>query len=301
MSIRQELAPTLLLRSLGLRAAGPLLNALAYLGELGLLALAAVRELVRPSHSGPRLGPALIRQLDGLFLQGLPLVGLIHIGLGSFLAMQAYFGATFTEASGAVVGLGLIRNVAPMLTGFTLAGLLSVRIAAELGGGIRPGLDDDPTLVPDRLVRLGREPDQRVTPDPARVVLVRVASAMLAGPILTLWGAAIGTGIGCLIARAMLAVSPGIYFGMILQMIQFRDAVGLILKGLIYPGVACLLACHEALRAGSRREVDRKAPPAFRAMVLSVLAILFVNFTWFNLAYLSGHPFGPSVVAPSGR
>ena len=33
---------------------------------------------------------------------GLPMVGLVHVGLGSFLAMQAYFGATFMDG----IGLG---------------------------------------------------------------------------------------------------------------------------------------------------------------------------------------------------
>ena len=48
---------------------------------------------------------------------GLPLVGLVHVGMGSFLSMQAYFGATFMDGIGPVTGVGLIRNLAPLLTG----------------------------------------------------------------------------------------------------------------------------------------------------------------------------------------
>ncbi len=63
---------------------------------------------------------------------GIPLVAVVHVGIGSFLAMQSYFGGTFVEGTGAVVGVGLIRNVAPLMACLTLTGLLAARITSEL-------------------------------------------------------------------------------------------------------------------------------------------------------------------------
>src|SRR5262249_48883820 len=160
-------------RRLGLAGSG--LAAVGYLGGLAILGLEAVGSMFSIRRK-PKLVPAVLRSTDELIGQAFLLIALIHVSFGSFLSMQAYFGPTFTQASGAVVGVGMVRNVAPMLTGFTLAGLLAARIA-------------------------GSRSDAEATDDPARLVLVRVLGAMIAGPILTLWGAAVGTVIGALVCK----------------------------------------------------------------------------------------------------
>ena len=178
---------------------------------------------------------------------GVPLVGLIHVSFGSFLAMQAYFGATFSEAAGAVVGLGLIRNVAPLLTGFILVGLIAAKIPADLRGGIRPGLDDRWSL-PDRDVAQGVRPMRRPSPEVGRVALARVLGAAVAGPVLTTFGAAVGTTMGLLVSRSMLGQSPAIFLGKIAEMLQPVDVAGLIVKGAAFAGMAALIATYEGLR-----------------------------------------------------
>ena len=111
------------------------LGALAYLGGVTILLLAALASPARKANrSSVRFYPAFCAQLDWLLAFGLPLVGLAHVGMGSFLAMQAYFGATFVEATGPVVGVGLIRNMAPLLTGLVLAAMQATRTIAELKG-----------------------------------------------------------------------------------------------------------------------------------------------------------------------
>lgn len=284
--------------ALPLRALGMAVGIVAYLGEIGILAGSAARSIVRPQGWAPRFRPAIVRRLDELLLVGIPLVGLIHVGFGSFLSMQAYYGATFTSAAGAVVGLGLFRNVAPMLTGFALAGLAAVRITAELGGPIRPGIDEDPADIPDRDVALGLAEDPRTPPDPARLVLVRVVASMLVGPILVAWGATVGTLIGSLVCSSMLGLPMSLYYGSIRQMIQPADAMGVLFKGMVYAGLATLIACQEALRSRRLGEEGRPAGahPAIRAVLISIVAILAVNLSWFNLVYMSGSPFGPPVL-----
>ena len=107
------------------------LGIVCYLGRVAILASTTF-------WSG---GPALffvrgrdVPQLDRLLGMGLPSVALVHVGLGSFLSMQAYFGATFVDGIGPVVGVGLIRNLAPLMVGFILAGLVAARYVAEFRG-----------------------------------------------------------------------------------------------------------------------------------------------------------------------
>lgn len=90
----------------------PGLGLLADLGGIAGLALKAAGSIFRRGGGPPLLG-AVAGHASWMIGMGLPLVALVHLSMGSFLAMQAFFGATFTEAAGPVVGLGLLRNLAP--------------------------------------------------------------------------------------------------------------------------------------------------------------------------------------------
>ena len=267
------------------------LGLIADLGGMAILLVSALAAPLRGRRETTPLVRVALAQAGWMLAMGIPLVGLIHMSLGSFLAMQAYFGATFTEAAGIVVGLGLIRNIAPLMTGFVLAGLIGVKVTAELRGGTRPGLDDDRS-VPDRDVERGISSDLRPSPSPGRVALGRLLGAAVAGPVLSLWGVAIGCLMGLVAARSMLGQSTETFLGKIVERLDPIDVLGLVAKGGLFAGASALIAAYEGLRPESRG-----GPDAYRAVVRSVFVILFLNFTWFNLVYLGSNPFGPDVVA----
>jgi phospholipid/cholesterol/gamma-HCH transport system permease protein len=269
---------------------GPITRLLAELGALAFLALGAARAVVRPRRPAPRLVPAVTRILDDLLVRGLPLVALIGVSLGAFLTMQAYFSATFRDAAGAVVGVGLLRNLAPLVTGFVLAGMLAGRIVPELRRPSRVGLDDDPRRVPDRDVARGRRPDDRVEPEPARLAAARIAAAAIAGPILAVWLAAAGLAMGMLVALSKLGVAPGAFANTLLAILEPRDVAGLLVKAALFGAVGALFACREGLREDAPRDPARDA---WRAVLLATLAVMLINNLWFSLNYLAGSPYGP--------
>ena len=59
-------------------------------------------------------------------------MALVHVAIGSFLALQAYYGSTFVDGTGAVVGVGLLRNLGGIMSGMTFAGILAARMIPEL-------------------------------------------------------------------------------------------------------------------------------------------------------------------------
>jgi len=272
----------------------PMVRALAYLGGVPIAACDALRALVRPRTRSPKLRSIVARRFEENLTLGVPVIVLAHVPLGSFLAMQAFFSATFTEAVGAVVGLGLLRNMATMMTGLTLAGLLAARYVPELRNRPAAGLDDTPEAVPDRDVRRGLAADPRGEDDPGRLVLARVLAAAIAGPVLSLIGVAVGAGIGMLVAKGLLHVAPAIFVGKFLEMLRPVDVLGLVVKGVLFATIAALAACAEGLRDDGP---DRLATPAAvcRAACVAIFGILFVNGSWFTLAYRSGDPFGPLI------
>ncbi len=277
-----------------------ILDVVHYLGGMGMLAGSAARSAVRPRGGPPPLATAIARQLDTTLRFGLPLVAIVHVGLGSFLAMQAYFGATFLDGIGPVVGVGLVRNIAPLMSGMLLAGLLAARHTPELRGPRRDVLDYEPGWLPDRPVAPGVESDPRPPIEPARLAASRLAAAILAGPILGVWGALVGISVGYGVAVGMLKVSTPGFFDMFLQMLWVRDVVGVFLKGMVFGGIAAWFACYEGLKRPLGVTPDPASTPgvAVRVACFAGLAILVINSAWFLLFYHAGPAFGPTVLAP---
>jgi phospholipid/cholesterol/gamma-HCH transport system permease protein len=268
------------------------LAVVSYLGALATLSASAARSIVRPREGSPAFGPAVARQLAWMLGMGMPLVALVHVGQGSFLSMQAYFGGTFVDGTGAVVGVGLIRNSAPMMTGMVLAGLLAVRTTSELRGRSRVGLDAEPGWVPDR------EADATTGPDPARLAAVRIVAAVVAGPVLCLWAIAVGMVVGWQVAETMLGVSTHTFFSMFSDMLWYRDVIGVAIKGTAYAIFAAVFACHEGLRGPATPDPASVPSAAFRAACLAIVAILVLNSGWFLLVYHAGPAFGPTLLEP---
>ncbi len=269
------------------------LAVVSYLGGLGTLLTSAVRSLVRPTPTAAPIGPAIARQLAWLFGAGLPMVALSHIGLGSFLSMQSYYGATFAEGTGAVVGVGLIRNITALMTGLTMAGLLAALVTPELRAGGRREFEDA-----SRAFDLDEsEPES----DPGRSTAIRIGAGLVAGPILSLWGVVIGTLVGWRVASKLVGVTSDVFFSMFVEMVWVRDLWGLVLKGMIFGLLAALFACHEGLRPSQGRGPSATSLAACRAACLAGVAILTVNSSWFLLFYHAGPAFGPTLLAPPAR
>jgi len=276
------------------------LAGLSYFGGLAGLLAATARSTFRPSDVPIRR--LVNAQLAWMLALGAPLVALVHVGLGSFLSMQSYFGGTFVEGTGAVVGVGLLRNMAPLMACLTLAGLVAARVTPELRAARRAAdapVDDRPGFL-ERTAG-GARPAAAAPPRPTgdRAVAARVLAAALAGPLLTLWGALVGTAVGFQVSRTLLGVSSHTFFHMFWEMVWFRDVIGVVVKGLAFGLFAGLFACHEGLRPSGGDDLGAVSSAACRAACFTGVAILAINSGWFLLVYHAGPVFGPTLLAPA--
>src|SRR5271166_3764106 len=120
------------------------IGVLSYLGGVAALMISAALSLITFSRDDdlPGFWTVFKEELWWLLLMGTPLVGLVHVAMGSFLSMQAYFGSTFLDGTGAVVGVGLLRNLATLMTGLTVSGLIACRlVSGRLGLGRGPATE----------------------------------------------------------------------------------------------------------------------------------------------------------------
>ncbi len=273
------------------------LTSLAYLGGLAFLFASAFR-VVTKRPTATRTG-SLVGELAWMLRLGLPLVAVVHVGIGSFLSMQSYFGGTFVEGTGAVVGVGLIRNVAPMMACLTLCGLLAARITPELRAWRRTHEGhhiDQPSLLERPAQRPA--PQRRTAGTVAWLVAPRLVAGMTAGIVLSVWGSAVGMLVGWQVSRTMMGVTNHSFFMMFWDMLWVRDIVGLVIKGALFGLFSAVFACHEGLRGSADDGLDVVASAACRAACLAGLAILVINSGWFLLVYHAGPAFGPTLLAP---
>ncbi len=146
----------------------------------------------------------------------------------------------------------------------------------------------------DRVVAAG-------TPVDGRALRVRLIAATLAGPVLGVWGAAVGTVVGWQVAQTMMSVSTHAFFAMFWDMLWMRDLVGMVVKGLAIGFFAGLFASHEGMRGEPDAGLPELSAAACRAACGACAGMLLVNSAWFILAFHAGPAFGPTLLQSPAR
>lgn len=269
-------------------------------GGLGTLFVSSMAAWTRPARSGEMsLVTATFLQMVWLIVWATPLVILIHVGLGSFLALQAFHGAIFLDAVGPVVGVGLFRNVGSQMSAMVVCALLSTHTVAELRlhRSKTDRIEKIPNRDKNRGINQAPTDTDNFTPDPARLTFARVTGAMLAGPVLGFIGCVAGLISGLMVSRSILDVPTVWFLYNFAEMLWARDLVGIVVKGAVFSGAVALIACHEGLRVPEGK-TDDLGVAIWRAACLGTMAILIANSAWFTFMFLGGAPFGRTVLEP---
>lgn len=189
---------------------------------------------------------------------------LVSIPFGVIVAIQVgglagQIGATAFQ--GAVNGLGVLRQGAPLVTSLMIAGVVGSAITADLGA--RQVRDEI-----DAMKVMGLSPTRRLVAPrlvAALAVSVMLASVVATTSILASWALVVGTG----------RVGTGAYFGAFASFAQISDLGLCLLKAAVFGFIATVVACHKGLAAtGGPKGV---AEAVNQAVVLSVILLALVN------------------------
>ena len=298
-------------------------ESMGYVGGVTILLLRVAGSVIWPWKSrleegSPGFTRSVMHHLFWMLYMGIPMVGLVHIAVGSFLSLQAYYGSTFVDGTGAVVGVGLLRNLGGIMSGMIFAGILAARMIPELRIiSQRVSLEEAEQETPTR--RSGRdsrdaserEPDAAIPLNVNRLAAPRVVAASIAGVLLALWGITVGTVVGWKASESLMGLSTEMFFMMMLKMMWFRDVLGLVVKGVLFGALPAAICCFEGVNV-ARCEDDRGSAqlgpnsshglsppcnvPVFRAACLSMVAILIMNSSWFMLVYHAVPFYGPTLL-----
>ncbi len=162
---------------------------------------------------------------------------------------------------GATGGLGVIKQGAPMATGFLLGGAAAAAIAADLGARtIRDEID--------ALETMGISPIQRL-------VIPRMVAMLFVAPLLNILIIFVGVLAGYLVSIGGQGVTPGSYWATFGSFTSVADVWVSLGKSVIFGFLVVIIACQRGLEAkGGPRGV---ADGVNAAVVLSVVAVVLVN------------------------
>jgi phospholipid/cholesterol/gamma-HCH transport system permease protein len=212
-------------------------------------------------------GTAAFRRSDLLFVvqqcgaQALPIVSLISILIGLILAFIAaiqlkLFGAQIYVAS--IVGLGMVRALAPIMTAIILAGRTGTSFAAQLGT-----MQVNEEI--DALRTFGISPMEFL-------VLPRILALLLMMPLLCLYADLMGILGGLTIGASMLDLTVMQYCTKTRESVQMSDVWVGLFSAAVFGVLVALSGCMRGMQCG--RSAAAVGDATTSATVTSIVSIV---------------------------
>ncbi|MBK9135220.1 MAG: ABC transporter permease [Betaproteobacteria bacterium] len=221
-------------------------------------------------------GAEVLHQLDETGPRSLPIVALTCALVG---LMLAYMGGAQLERIASqgyiaeIVTVGMVRELAGLMTGVILAGRIGSAFAAQLAT-MKAGEEIDALRV------LGVDPI-------AHLVLPRLVALLLMTPALYACGVVAGIVAGWFAASGSYGVGTLEYFWQSTRAITFTHlSIGLF-KAMLYVALIALAGCREGLHAGRSAQAvgDATTTAVVKALVWMVVAACVTTVVFSLLGY----------------
>nr|WP_054303226.1 ABC transporter permease [Gemmobacter sp. LW-1] len=233
------------------------LGLLAHLGRVAIFAAQVVSHIFRPPWYPREFFHALMQ--IGWF--SLPVVGLTALFTGGALALQIYAGGARFSAEAvvpAIVAIGMVRELGPVLGGLMVAARVASSIAAEIG-------TMKVTEQIDALVTLSTNPLKYLA-------VPRVVAATLAVPVLVGVGDAIGIMGGWLVGVNRLHFNSAAYLKNTMDFLEVWDVSSGLFKGAAFGFLVALMGCYHGMHSGRGAQ---GVGAATKAAVVSASVLIF--------------------------
>ena len=229
---------------------------------VGRVSLFAWQTLIR-ALTPPYYPLRLIEQLGQIGWLSLPVVGMTAVFTGAALAQQIYVGGSRFNAQStvpAIVVIGIVRELGPVLVGLMMAGRVSSAMAAEIG-----------------TMRVTEQLDALATlrTDPYRFLIApRLFASVIALPLLVLVANAIGVFGGYLLAVYKLGFNPAGYLETSRRYLEGDDLFMSMVKAAVFGFFIALMGCYHGFRsAGGAAGVGKATTNA----VVSAFVLIFIS------------------------
>lgn len=208
----------------------------------------------------------IVREVYDTGVLSLALVCASAIAVGMVLGLQGYntlvrFGAE--ESLGAVVGLSLIRELGPVLTGLLVTGRAGSAMAAEIGMMVATEQIDGM---------------RTMAVDPVHfVVMPKALSMVISMPLLSALFIVFAIFGGWLVGVQLLGLDGGVYLSGLESAVEFEeDVLGSLLKALVFGLVIGLIATYRGFHSG--RSTAEVSASTTSSVVTASVCILIVDY-----------------------
>ncbi len=207
---------------------------------------------------------SLWRDALAIGVDALPVVATIGFILGLILAFQGGhllkdFGTSIYVAN--LVGKGMVREFAPLMTAIVVAGRSGAAIAAEIGA-----MKNNEEL--DALSVTGIEPVRYLVVPKLYAVTVTLPMLSVMCSVVSILG-------GFVIAVTYLQLGATAYMNQTLQAVGLNDLANCVLKSVVFGWLIVVIGSFMGFRVGRGAEGVGRA--ATKAVVVSIFAIIFAD------------------------
>lgn len=229
----------------------------AFIGELGVTVFRERFSLRRYNLRDA----ALTAERAGA--DAVPIVLLVNFLVGFVMAYQSArqlerFGANILVAD--LVGIAVVRELAPLMTAIVVCGRSGAAFAAELGT-MKVGEEVD------ALRTLGMFPIQYL-------VMPRLLGLMAVAPILTLIADGIGIFGGVVVGAMKLGVSPQAFITEMSEAVKAVDVISGLVKSIAFAAACAIIACERGLSVtGGAAEVGQRTTSAVVTILFSLIVL----------------------------
>ena len=207
----------------------------------------------------------ILRQMEEVGVNSIPVVLITGAFTGAVLALQSYIGFKRFNAEtfvGTVVALSMTRELGPVLTGLMVSGRVGSAMAAELG-------TMQVTEQIDALYTLAVNPIKYL-------IVPRLLAALIMMPVLVVFADLIGIAGGYFVSVKVLGSNPYIYMDRTWNYLVLNDIYSGLLKACIFGIIIAIVSCYQGFYTQGGAEGVGKATT--KAVVLSCLLILIFNY-----------------------
>jgi phospholipid/cholesterol/gamma-HCH transport system permease protein len=232
-----------------------------HMGDIASLTLGALRSVPkRPLEIG-----STIYQIDSLGVRSLGIVAVTSIFIGMVMTIQFAFGLQRfggVEYIPRVIVLSFLRELGPTLTAIIVGGRIGSGMAAEVGAM-------NVTEQVDAIRALGGDPAKKL-------VLPRVAAAMIVMPFLSMFADALGTLGALFVCDVEYDIHPRLFMQSALESVLLTDLFSGLAKTPVFGFIIAIVGCHFGLT--TRGGTEGVGQSTTRTVVVVSIAILVADY-----------------------
>ena len=257
--------PSETLRGLVSALGGATLGFFQFVGGLWLLVKDTLVATVAGFGRGTRVGAkAFWTQAVRSGPRALPVVFLVNFFVGVILALiggKVLNNLGVTQFIGDLLGVGVVLELGPLLTGIIMTGYIGAALAAEIGT----------MVVSEEITAL-----KTMSLNPIRfIVAPRLLAVTLMVPCVTLLGDAIGILGGALVADVVLDVSGNAFYERAWASLDPEDVWRGLIKATVFGLLIGSIGCYQGFQVrGGAEGVGRVTT---HAVVTSIIAIIIID------------------------